>query len=180
MKLWSAITSAMAGWRLILQRDPAWRQHFNLTSAGFATALAIFAFVAFLAVAVSASSIGMPSLIGVLAAMIVLALPLLALELSLLGTRMLLRAQGPIRPMLVPAVYALTAFLVLEGLVAMIGGPIVMLSWLGLAYLLFRLARVVEGWNLGVAIGFGVLTVLLLVVMRVALYMLTNPAGSPI
>ena len=81
---------------------------------------------------------------------------------------------------LIPGIYALTAFLLVEGFLALFGGPIVMMSWLVIGYLLYRLARVSAGWNLGVAAGFAVLTVLLLVAMRVALYMLTSPAGSPI
>lgn len=180
MKLWSALSDALVGWQLILRGDARWRERFSLTGAGLVTALAIFFFIAFLAVAVASMSIGMPSLVGVLAAMVVLALPVIALVLTLLATRAILRSTEPVLPILVPGTYALAAFLVIEGVLALLGGPVVILSWLAMGYVLYRLARVATGWNFGVAAGFAVLAVLLLVVLRLALYMLSNPAGSPI
>lgn len=180
MKIWTTISHAVAGWRLILAGDTDWRSRFSLTSAGLATALAIFAFVTFLTVVLASMEYGMPHIVGILAAMLVLALPLAAFALALFATRAMLRTEEPSLPMLVPGTYAVIAFLITEALLAMIGGPIIMLSWIFLGYLLYRLARLAGPWNLGIAAGFAVLVVLLLVVMRLALYMLTNPAGSPI
>ena len=63
----------------------------------------------------------------------------------------------------------------------MLGGPVVMLAWLGLAYMLYQLARAAAAWTVTISAGFAVLTVVLLVAMRLALYMLsTTAAGSPI
>ncbi|OYX02589.1 MAG: hypothetical protein B7Z15_18895 [Rhizobiales bacterium 32-66-8] len=180
MKFWTVLADAIAGWLLIARDQPGWRERFTFSAAGLVTALAIFAFVAFLAVALSSMSFGMPSAVGVAAAMFVLALPITALVVTLLGTRMLLKSEEPMLPVLVPGLYALTAFLLAEGFLAMIGGPVVMLAWLGLGYLLFRLVRVATPWNVGVVAAFAVLTVVLLVAMRLALYMLSTPAGSPI
>lgn len=180
MKLLGIVTDAVSGWSMILRHDANWRERFTISMAGLVTALCIFAFVAFVAVAVGSMSYGMPSAIGVAAAMVVLALPIAALALALLATRVMLRSEVAMLPVLVPGLYALTAFLVIEGLLAMIGGPIVLLSWLALAYLLFCLTRLATNWNLGIAVAFSVLTVVLLVAMRLALYMLSNPAGSPI
>ena len=180
MKLWSILHNAWTGWLLILRNQPGWREHFSLSAPGLVTALLIFAFMAFLAVAFASMSIGMPGGIGVLAGMFVLALPVTSFVVTLIGTRMLLKSDQPMLPVLVPGIYALTAFLVLEGVLAMIGGPVVMLAWLAVGYLLFRLIRVATGWNAGVAAAFAVLTVVLLVAMRLGLYMLSNPAGSPI
>tara|TARA_R110002020_G_scaffold12525_7_gene45907 strand:- start:2101 stop:2634 length:534 start_codon:yes stop_codon:yes gene_type:complete len=174
MRLWTVLRQALAGWQMILRGEPDWRTQFSLTPAGLATALSIYAFVAFLAVAIAATSIGMPGAFGVLAAMVVLALPVIALALSLLLTRNFLKSPAPLLPVLVPGIYALTAFLLIEGLLAMIGGPIVMLAWIGIGYLLFRLARHVQAWSRGIAAGFAVLTVLMLVAMRLALYMVST------
>lgn len=174
MKLWAALTQAFSGWQLILRGEPGWREQFALTPAGLTTALVIYAFLAFLAVAIAATSIGMLGAFGVLAAMVVLAVPLLALLLSLLVTRNFLKSQTPLLPVMVPGVYALTGFLLVEGLLAMIGGPIVMLAWIGTGYMLFCLARLAHDWSRGIAAGFAVLTVLLLVAMRLALYMLST------
>ncbi|WP_332698791.1 hypothetical protein [Devosia sp.] len=180
MKLWAALSQAVAGWMMILRGEPDWRERFSLTAPGLVTALVIFGFVAFLAVAVASMSIGMPSFGGVLTAMFVLALPVTSLVVTFLGTRILLKTAAPIYAVLVPGIHALTAFLITEGLLAMIGGPVVMLSWLALAYLLFALTRAATGWTIGVSAGFAVLTVVLLVAMRVALYMLSTQAGSSI
>lgn len=180
MKLWSAIAEAAAGWMMIARGQEGWRERFRLTVPGLVAGLAIFAFVAFLAVAFASMSIGMPNAGGVVAAMFVLGLPVTSLVVTLIGTRMLLASTQPMLDVLVPGTYLLTAFLVVEGLLAMIGGPVVMLSWLVLGYLLYRLARMATDWVRGSVIAFAVLTVLLLVAMRLALYMLTNPPGSPI
>ncbi|SEP70517.1 hypothetical protein SAMN05428969_0545 [Devosia sp. YR412] len=175
MKIWGAISNAVTGWMMILRGEPGWRERFSISTPGLIIALIIYACAAFLAVAIASTSIGMPSLPGVLAAMFVLGLPVIALVLTLLGTRMGLKSNEPIYPILVPGTYVLTAFLLIEGALAMIGGPVVMLAWVGLGYLLYRLARAATGWNLGIAAAFAVLTVVLLVAMRMALYMLSNP-----
>lgn len=181
MKIWAALRNAVAGWVMLLRGEDGWRERFAFTPAGLVTALIIFIFTTFLAVAITSISIGMPSLIGVVAAMFVLALPLTSLVVVLLGTRMTLKSDEPVLDVMVPASYALTAFLVAEGLLALVGGPVVMLAWLGLGYMLYRLTRVATTWNVAISAGFAVLTVVLLVAMRLALYMLsTTAAGSPI
>jgi hypothetical protein len=180
MKIWTNLSAAFAGWLQILRRQPDWRGRFTLTVAGLAVALCIYAFTAFLAVALASTAIGMPGLLGVVGAMAVLGLPVLAFLVSLGMTRNFLKGEDPALPLLVPGVYVLTAFLLVEGVVAMVAGPGVMLAWVALGYCLFALARTASGWNVGIATAFAVLTVVLLVAMRLALYMLTIPAGSPL
>jgi hypothetical protein len=180
MKLWAAISQAFAGWRLILRGKDGWQEHFSLTAPGLVTALLVFALAAFAAVIFASMSIGLPSLPGVVAAMFVLALPIICFVLALLATRMVLKTDQPILPLLVPATYALTAFLLIEGILALLGGAIVMLSWIGLAFVLFCLARAATRWNVGVAFCFAVFSVVLLVALRLALYMLSSSAGITI
>lgn len=180
MKLWAALSNAVAGWQMILRGEPGWRDRFALTAPGLTTALLVFVFVTFLAVALTSMSIGMPSLFGVIAAMFALALPLTSLVVVLLGTRMAHNSQESARDVMVPGTYALTAFVIAEGLLAMLGGPVVMLAWLGLGYLLYRLARVATSWTAILCVGFAVLTVVLLVAMRLALYMLSGAAAPAI
>ncbi|MGV8855442.1 MAG: hypothetical protein ACOH2L_12430 [Devosia sp.] len=174
MKLWSTLNRAIVGWQMIVRGLPGWRSQFTISAAGLATALIIFAFMAFLEIAIASMSVGMPGGFGVLASLIVLSLPVVALVATLMSTRNFLKSQAPVLPALVPGIYAMTAFLAFEGLLAMIGGPVVMLAWLVAGYLLFRLARLALDWTVGVSAGFAVLTVLLLVAMRLALYMVTN------
>lgn len=177
MKLWTTLNRAIVGWQMILRGQPGWRSQFTISAAGLATALFIFAFVAFLAIALASTSVGMPGGLAVLASLVVLALPVIALAATLLGTRNFLKSEVPVLPALVPGVYAMTAFLIFEGLLAMIGGPVVMVAWLAGGYLLFCLARTALDWSVGVAVGFAVLTVVLLVAMRLALYMVSNAAS---
>jgi hypothetical protein len=180
MKLTAILSQALAGWLLILRGKPDWQQRFTLTWPGLVTALLIFALAAFVAIIFASMSIGLPSLAGVLAAMVVLALPVLAFWLSLSGTRAMLKSSAPTLPLLVPGVYALTVFLLFEGVLALLGGPIVMLAWIALAFVLFCLARAATDWNVGVAFCFAVFTVVLLVALRLALYMLSSTAGITI
>ncbi|ODT83187.1 MAG: hypothetical protein ABS76_04495 [Pelagibacterium sp. SCN 64-44] len=174
MNPWSAIKDAALGWRMIILGQPEWTAQFNRTASGLAVALAVFAFAAFLAVIVASAHIGMPGLIGVVVAMLVLGLPLLALAIMVWVTRRTMRDAGPVQDVMVPGTYAATAFLLVEGLLALTGGPLVMLAWAGLAYLLFRLARMATNWHVVVAIAFAVLSVVLLVALRLALYMVSN------
>ncbi len=180
MKITAILSQALAGWLLILRGKPDWQQRFFLTVPGLVTALLIFALAAFVAIIFASMSIGLPSLPGVAAAMVVLALPVLAFWLSLIATRAWLKSPVPMLPLMVPGVYALTVFLLFEGVLALLGGPIVTLAWISLGIVLFTLARAATDWNLGVAVCFAVFSVVLLVALRLALYMLSSTAGITI
>lgn len=180
MKLWAALRSAAIGWMMLLRGEADWRSRFNRTPAGLVTALVIFVFVLFLAVILVAAGTAVPDVLAILAGMFALALPLTAMVVTLLGTRIALKSTEPMQDVLVPGVYALAAFIFVEGLlVTLIGGPVVALSWLVLGYLMFRLARAATSWHTALAVGFAVLTVLLLVAMRQALYMLSSMPVTP-
>ncbi|WP_127751992.1 hypothetical protein [Devosia sp. 1566] len=180
MKLWAALTRAWRGWMLLLRGDPAWSQHFTLTNPGLAAALSIFLFFAFLSVAFASMGVGMPSMMGIASALVVQALSILALLLAIQITKRVLASPAPLRTLLVPGIYALVAYLVAGTVVSLIGGPALLLVWLALGYLLYRLGRVAAGWSRGVSVAFAVLTIALLVGMPVSLYMLLNPAASPL
>ena len=180
MKIWAAISNAARGWVLLLRGQDGWRDHFKLSAAGLATALVLFIFITFLAVLIVAIGTDIPGLFGIVASMVALSLPLIAMVLVLAGTRSAMRVTAPTYDMLVPGTYLLMAFVVVEGVLAsLIGGPIVLLSWLVLGYLLYRLAQAAADWPMPIATGFAVLTVLLLVAMRQALYMLSSTAALP-
>ena len=180
MKIWAAISNAARGWILLLRGQEDWRDYFRRTAAGLATALVLFIFVTFLAVIMVAIGTDIPGLFAIIAGMVALSLPLIAMALVLAGTRSAMRVTAPTYDMLVPGTYVLIAFIVVEGMLAsLIGGPIVVLSWLVLGYLLYRLARAAADWPVPIAAGFAVLTVLLLVAMRQALYMLSSTAALP-
>ncbi|HEV7346361.1 MAG TPA: hypothetical protein VGN60_12100 [Devosia sp.] len=178
MKIWAAVSNAVAGWSMILRGEAGWRERFALSRSGLTTAVVIFIFATFVAVAIASMSVGLPSVFGLVAAMFALALPLTSLVVVLLATRMAINSTDPTLDVMVPGTYALVAFLFVEGALAVLGGPVVMLAWIGLGYMLYRLARAATSWTAGISAGFAVLTVLLLVAMRMALYMISS-AGNP-
>lgn len=175
MKVWTILREAYAGWVKIVRGDISWPGHFRLTPSGLVTALAIFAITAFLSIAFAAAGIGVPALPGFIAAMLVQALACLALVLGVIITRQAVPSQAPLISILVPGIYALVAYLVLGTLLSLIGGPLLIVLWLALAYLLYRLARVAAGWTFGVSLAFATLTLALLVGMPLTLYTLTGP-----
>jgi len=179
MKIWALCREAMRGWIRIVRGDDTWRDHFRLTAAGLATALVLFAVLAFLAIALASFSVGVPVLSGFIAAMLVQALSILALVVSALMTRRAVPVAAPLLDLLVPGTYAMVFYLVLGMALSLVGGPVLMLLWLALALLLFRLGRAAAGWSIGVSAGFATLTLVLLVGMPLILYMLTGPVAVP-
>ena len=65
MKLWLTLRNAALGWQQILAGDAGWRERFGLTMPGLVIALVIFAFAAFLAVALASMNVGMPNIFGI-------------------------------------------------------------------------------------------------------------------
>ena len=160
---------------MILRGEAGWQARFRLSVPGLATALVMFYLFAFLAVVLGSLNFGVPTLIDLMIFMLYQSLWLASLLIGLQGTRMAVRDRGPILPLLVPGVYALTFYLILGALVSLAIGFLLPLLWLGLIYILFRLGRVAGGWSIGVSVAFAVLTVLLLVGTPIALYMMPAP-----
>lgn len=172
MKLWATLTNAFHGWVLIVRGDAAWREQFAISRAGLVTAVLIFFFFAFLAVAFASAAIGMPGASGVATALMVQGLWLLALLIAILATRKFLRSSEPILELMVPGTYAMIGYLLVGSFAAMIGDVALLALWAALGYLLFLLARVATDWSRGVSAAFAVLTIALLVGLPATLYML--------
>lgn len=177
MKIFRALRQSLYGWIMILRNQAGWQERFRLTMPGLMTALVLFYLFAFLTVMLGSLSYGVPTIMGFVATMALQSLFLVALVLGLFGTRFAVRDQGPILPVLVPGVYALVYYLILGALLSLTMGFALPLVWLGLIVLLFRLGRTGGGWSVGVSLAFAVLSVLLLVGLPYALYML--PAPTP-
>jgi hypothetical protein len=160
--------------------DAGWRERFRLSPAGLAAAIFIFFFFAFLAIAFASMAIGMPNLFGTVIGLLVQGLSILALVIAIVVSKAILRSKAEVLPLLVPGIYAIVFYLIVASILSFVGGPIIFLLWIGLAFLLYRLARVATDWPVGTAAGFGALTVVLLVGMPVTLYMLLNSPNSPI
>ena len=174
MRLWNVLNRAMTGWQMILRGLPGWRSQFTISLPGLATALFVLAFVAFLAVVLVSIGADVPGIAPVIASMFALALPALAMAIAFQGTRKAVRDGKPVYDLLVPGIYLMAVFILLEGTLSAIGGPLALLSWIALGYCLFKLARAAVDWPLVLSIGFAVLTLVLLAAMRSALYMVSN------
>lgn len=179
MKIWAALTEALAGWIALIRGDIDWARHFTISAAGLATALVLFLFFALLSVALASANVGMPSLFGLVIAILVQSLSIVALLGGIFATRKMVPAKAGVMTLLVPGIYALIAYLVAGTILSLIAGPVLILLWVGLAFLLFCLGWRAGGWNIGVAAAFAVLTMVLLVGMPVTLYMVLGPVAAP-
>ena len=176
MKLWAAVSSAWAGWMMILRGEPDWRENFSLTWPGLVTSLVIFLFCAFLAVAVASTYQGMPDIFGVVDALLAQVLWIVAVLVSVVLNARILKSDIRLLDMMIPAIYLLVGYLLAGSLVNLLMPLAVLVLTAGLAYPFYRLGHVVAGWRPANAAVFAVLTVVLLVGIPLALYMLSNPA----
>lgn len=174
MKLWAALSEAVTGWMMILRGEDGWRDHFSLTLPGLATSIVIFLFCAFLAIAMASTYQGMPGLFGILDALLAQTLWIVAVYLSVEINTRILRSGFAKLDMMVPAIYLLVFFLLVGSLFNLVMPLAVLLLTAALGYPFYRLGRVIAGWPAANALVFAVLTVVLLVGLPLALYMLTN------
>ena len=179
MKSWSVLNEAILGWVKIVRGQAGWAHHFSLTMPGLVSTLVLFAIFAFLVVIIASFSVGVPTLSGFISVMLAQFLSVVALVLGLKATQLAVPSEAPLPQILVPGIYALIFYLVVGTLFALIGGPLLILLWLALAFLLYRLGRVATGWTMGVSVAFAVLTLVLLVGLPLTLYMLTGPIDVP-
>ncbi|GHA31757.1 hypothetical protein GCM10007989_29780 [Devosia pacifica] len=173
MKLAATLIGAVRGWGALLS-NAQWRQHFNLTSAGFVAALAIYFLFAFLALSLGGLATGGTSTHALVIGLAVFGLYPCALVIATFGFRILLRRGAPVLDLLVPGTYALVFHLLLGGLLSLVGPPLVIIAVVFTGFLLVRLALAASGWPAPASVGYGVFTCVLLVGMPVTLYMLAD------
>lgn len=180
MKIWAALRNAWAGWIMILRGEDGWKEQFALTLPGLLTSLVIFLSCAFLAVAVASTYQGMPGFAGVTDALLAQCLWIVAILISVLLNARILRSELRLLDMMVPAIYLLVGYLLVGSLVNLVVPQAVLVLTASLAYPLYRLGRLAGGWPAANAMIFAVLTLVLLVGIPLAFYMLsTAAAGSP-
>lgn len=179
MKIWAALKDALTGWIALIRGEADWQRHFAISAAGLTTALVLFLFFALLSIALASANVGMPDLFGLIISLVVQSLSIVALLIGIQVTRRMVPGGAQVMTLLVPGVYALIAYLVMGSVLSLIAGPVLILLWVGLAFLLFQLGWRAGGWNIGVAAAFAVLTMVLLVGMPVTLYMVLGPVAAP-
>lgn len=174
MKIWNLVSNALVGWRMILRGEAGWRAHFSLNAAGLLSALVIFFFAAFLAIAMASIVSAMPDFYGVLDLLLVHGIWVLSFWATIKATQMAIKDETRTLDLLVPGIYLLVGYLVIGSLLNLVFAPLVQLLTILLGWPIYRLARAATGWNLGIAAAFAAATVLLLVVVPQALYMLSS------
>lgn len=179
MKTFAALKEALAGWIAMIRGETDWIRHFAISAAGLTTSLVLFLFFALLSIALATADVGIPSFFGLVIALLVQSLSILALLLGIHITRRMVPGDARMMDLLVPGIYALIAYLIVGTVLSLIAGPVLILLWLGLAFLLFQLGWRAGGWNIGVSAAFAVLTMVLLVGMPVTLYMVLGPVAAP-
>lgn len=179
MKIFAALKNALAGWIAIIRGEADWARHFSISAAGLTTALVLFLFFALLSIALASANVGMPSLFGLIMAVLVQSLSIAALLIGIQVTRRMVPGEAQVMTLLVPGIYALIAYLIVGTVLSLIAGPVLVLLWTGLALLLFCLGWRAGRWTIGVAAAFAVLTMVLLVGMPVTLYMVLGPLAAP-
>lgn len=176
MKLWGAISAAIAGWMMILRGDAQWRDQFSLNAPGLVTALVIFFCCAFIAIAVASLASTMPDIFGVMDLLLVHGIWILSLLAAIQITARTVSGPSETLALLVPGIYLLVGYLLAGTVLNLFLPPLLALFTLALLYPLYRLARAASTWNRGVSGAFAAATVLLLVAVPQALYMLSNAA----
>ncbi|MGV3575892.1 MAG: hypothetical protein ACO1O4_12270 [Devosia sp.] len=179
MKIFAALKEALAGWIAMIRGEADWRRHFAISAAGLTTALVLFLFFALLSIALATADVGIPSFFGLVIALLVQSLSILALFIGIHVTKRMMPGDIRVMDLLVPGIYALIAYLIVGTVLSLIAGPVLILLWLGLAFLLFQLGWRAGGWNIGVSAAFAALTMVLLVGMPVTLYMVLGPVAAP-
>ena len=180
MTLIGTLRRAIAGWIAILRGDEDWAGNFALSRAGLLLALAVYFGLMLILLVIRTGGLIVSDPIAMAASVVLNALPVAALGLAVLLTGLVLRWPAPATHLLVPGTYAVGMIMVLNVLLSLFPAYLANTGTAILGVLLFQLARV--AWNLKVttALAFAVLTVVLLVGMPLALYMLTLMLAPPV
>jgi hypothetical protein len=171
------IKNAAIGWVDLLGARGDAAARFNATRRGLITMLGFYFVLVILTNTIQAASLHStpPGIIDLVVSLAINALPLAAVFIVIGLTVAVLRPPvGPLA-LMVPAGYAL-AFVLLIGLPLALFGVNFSAAIQGvLGYMLYRLARDIGKFSIGISIAFAILTVVLLVAIPLGLYMLLQP-----
>jgi hypothetical protein len=163
---------ASIGWLDLIAGRAGALDRFNLTSDGLTNAAGAYFVLALLNMVVQVALLGFPGWLQIALAILINALPLFAMWGVVWASARFLNLSS-IR-LLVPNTYAM-AFILLIGLPLTLFDQAMFTNALigALGFMLYRSARVAGGLNIGLAVSLALVTLLALVAMPVALYMLT-------
>lgn len=178
MNLLKDIGNAAIGWVDLIGNRPGGAERFNTTRQGLVTAVVLYLLlVMFTSIVQSVSLFGtFPRYDTLFVDLVLNALPLLAIFLIVFLTVQVLKPAAGLVGMLVPATYALVLLLAIGLPISLFFGSTFAAAMQGiLGYMLYRLARDIGKFSIGISIGFAVLSIVLLVAIPMGLYMLFVP-----
>ena len=177
MNAFTELKQAAIGWLDIIANRPGGAERFNRSGRGLINAVAFYFLLVLFTILVQGVSTSFPTYSQIFTGLLVNALPLLGVALVIVATIRALGAGIPVNALLVPATYAL-AFVLLIGLpLSLFFGNIFANAMMGaLGYMLYRAARDIAKFGIGISIAFAVLTIAVLVALPIGLYMVTIPA----
>jgi hypothetical protein len=179
MKPFIELRDAAIGWLDLIGPKGTGIERFNASVPGLLVMLGWYFGLVLLTRFIQAATLAgsTPGIVEITVALLLNGLPLLVILASTAVTlRVLTPAASPLR-LMVPAGYALV-FLLAVGLpLSLFAGSSFAPALQGvLGYMLYRLARQGGPFNIGIAVGYAVLTVVLLVAIPIGLYMLLDPS----
>jgi hypothetical protein len=169
----NALGNAALGWLDLLANRPSGAERFDLTRAGLITAVAYyFVIVAGLTV-IDLAVLNLLTYDRVFVGVVFNSLPLLTVVIVTALTMRILRPDLSMNLLLVPVIYALTFRVLLGVPLGLAFGPLVGFTLLGvLGYMLYRGARDLPKFNLGISVAYALIGLVALVGPAEALHML--------
>lgn len=168
------IKNAAIGWVDLLGARGTGAEKFNATRQGLVVAIAAyFLLVLFTSIVSSVSRFGaFPRYDSLFVDLVLNALPLLVIYFVVAVTVRFLKPEAGYYAMLVPPTWSLVFLLAIGLPLSLFFGNTFSAALQGiLGYMLYRLARDIGKFNVGVSIGFAILTIVLLVAVPLAVYM---------
>lgn len=172
------IKNAAIGWLDLLGARPDAARRFNASRSGFMTMLGTYLILVVITRTIQSVALfgTAPGLEDLLVTLVINSLPLIAIVLVIYATVRLLRPPVTMLGLLVPAGYALSLILAIGLPLSLFGGSIFSAAMQGIfGYMLYRLARDIGKFSIGISAAFAILTVVLLVAIPIGLYMLIQP-----
>jgi len=171
MNLVASIKSAGRGWAALLAEKPEWRDHVDFGPEGVNAASIVYFGAVIIVMVAHIAAFGMIAPAVMVISLINFLLPALSLILATMGARKILGFATPVAALVVPGLYLHAVMLLVSGLLAIAGlglaGAVAGL----LAFFLYKLARAVPELDIGKAIAYSVLNIVLLIGLPLVIYL---------
>jgi hypothetical protein len=173
------LTRAWTGLALIGAGRPGARAQFDATGMGLLVATGWFVLALLLGAAAQSIAVGLPRLDQLLAGLGIQAVTLLVLFVATRMSLRFLKLDTPALVLFVPTVYILGLMQVIAIPLILLGPNAQVLAILAAALMIGRGGKVLAGMSTGTSLAFALASLMVLVLVPVALYMLFVQFPSP-